>query len=251
MTEKLNLNVIKNMLLEGKCAAEISRELECGYSKLYSFIIKNNLGRYIDVQHNGKAPLQRKWQTEQVTFKISKKELEDLYHKQKLNMYQIAKNYNVSAASVHNRMRKFNIKSRSKSEAMSMITSETREKHRTNANKGIIGVFKTGKGYKNTNIERSFISWAKSHNLNYIGQFQIVSGTHNYDFLIENTKILVETDGEYWHNTPKQKQKDNEFEIFAIEHGYRVYRFTDKDIRKTKGKCFDFLLEIIEGEKTK
>jgi very-short-patch-repair endonuclease len=56
-------------------------------------------------------------------------------------------------------------------------------------------------------------------------------------------KILIELDGNFWHSTEKQKRLDEEFESLAFQCGYDILRFTDQEIKKTKGKCFERINE--------
>lgn len=55
----------------------------------------------------------------------------------------------------------------------------------------------------------------------------------------------MEVDGLYFHNREKQIEKDRIHENYACLQGYRVVRFTDKEIKETKGKCFERLYKIL------
>lgn len=46
-------------------------------------------------------------------------------------------------------------------------------------------------------------------------------------------------------NTNKQKMLDEEYNRLAIQHGYDIIRFTDRDIKKTKGQCFNEIRKFI------
>lgn len=69
---------------------------------------------------------------------------------------------------------------------------------------------------------------------------------HNYDFKIEGTNLLVEIDGEYWHNTPEQQEKDRIFELEANQNGLTLLRFSDTIMRQTKNKCFVKVLNYLK-----
>jgi very-short-patch-repair endonuclease len=117
-----------------------------------------------------------------------------------------------------------------------------REKMREYANRGIIGVFMNN-DYKDTKPEKLFKKWCKLNDIVYEYQYKLRDDGHHYDFILVDTKIIVEVDGEYWHNTDKQQAKDNMFDIEAEQNGYTVFRFTDTEIYKSKSKCFDILKE--------
>jgi very-short-patch-repair endonuclease len=59
------------------------------------------------------------------------------------------------------------------------------------------------------------------------------------------SNLIVEMDGVYWHSSDKQIEKDRQQEKDAIESGYKVIRFTDKEIKDTKRKCYERLREYI------
>jgi very-short-patch-repair endonuclease len=78
-----------------------------------------------------------------------------------------------------------------------------------------------------------------------------------YDFLILNTNLLIEVDGDYWHGNKnvfselsdfqKSVQMDDRIkENFAISKGYDVVRFWGSDIKKNRYEVKNKLKEIWE-----
>jgi very-short-patch-repair endonuclease len=63
-------------------------------------------------------------------------------------------------------------------------------------------------------------------------------GKYSYDIFIENTKILIEYDGEKWHSSNYSTNLDLRKSKFAIDHGYQLLRIkeTDWKIESTKIK---------------
>ncbi len=51
------------------------------------------------------------------------------------------------------------------------------------------------------------------------------------DILIINKKLIIQLDGEYWHNKPKRKQLDTSQDAYFKKCGYEVIRITDKQIK--------------------
>lgn len=240
---------IECCLISGLSVNEISILLDYGYSAVYNCIIRNGLKHYVSIKNIGKGnrydEYYKKYENDH---SLTKDVLFDCYWNKLMNLYEIADMFNVSASGVLYRLKKYDIKTRKTSEASKLMYErkpELREIHRKNANNGITGIFKKGNKYNNTSIERLFEEYCKLEDLVYNRQFQIYTGGHRYDFLV-NGIILVEVDGVYWHDKETQIIKDNNHDKEASENGYFIIRFTDIQIKKTKGECFNEIKRYIE-----
>ena len=89
-----------------------------------------------------------------------------------------------------------------------------------------------------TDLNIPFIKHKPIHLLN--GYF------HQVDIFIE-PNICIEADGNYWHNLPKQKIRDEKVNKCLTEQGYKVYRFWEHDIRACSN-WINFQLESIIKE---
>lgn len=235
----------KTMLEAGYSVNEIQQKYnKYSYSGIYNCIKKHNLSHYVSTKTIGKSRASKKRiEDYDNNHDLNSEKLNQLYCVEKLDLYEISKMFDVSPSCVLYRMKKFNIKTRSRSEANKIMYEkkpELREIHRKNANEGKTGVFKNGNNYSNTWIEREFQKYCEENNIKFQRPFQITNETHRYDFLV-GEKTIVELDGLYWHNKPKQKIKDKSHEEFAQQNGYFVIRFTDKQIKETKGECFKII----------
>lgn len=235
----------EEMLKSGYSLNEIHQKYnKYSYSGIYNCVKRNGLSDYVSTKNIGKSRSHKKRIEEYDNNHILNKEtLEKLYCVDMLDLYEIAKKFNVSPSGVLYRMRKFGVKTRSRTEASKIMYDkkpELRELHRGNANMGKIGVFKKGNNYSNTWIEREFQKYCEENNIRFQRPFQITKDTHRYDFLVGD-KTIVELDGLYWHNKPEQKIKDEKHEKFARQNGYNVIRFTDKQIKETKSECFKII----------
>lgn len=78
-----------------------------------------------------------------------------------------------------------------------------------------------------------------------------------YDFLILNSNILIEVDGDYWHGNKSIFNEISEFqksvqendkikEDFAIKNGYNIIRFWGSDIKNKKEEVINKIKEIWE-----
>ena len=235
----------EQLLKDGYSLNEIQQMYnKYSYSGIYNCIKRNGLSHYVSTKNIGKSRT-RKQKLEEYdnNHNLNQEKLHQLYCVEKLDLYEISKRFGVSPSGVLYRMKKFNIKTRSRSEANKIMYEkkpELREIHRKNANTGKTGIFKKGNNYSNTWIEKEFQKYCEDNHIKFQRSFQITKDTHRYDFLV-GEKTIVELDGLYWHNKPKQKIKDKLHENFAQQNGYNVIRFTDKQIKETKGECFNII----------
>jgi very-short-patch-repair endonuclease/predicted DNA-binding protein YlxM (UPF0122 family) len=249
ITNELNKKVseIEELLKDDYSVPEICNILGYKYAAIYNCICRNNLKHLVGVENIGKSrTFRKKYDDYNKNHLLNEEALHQLYVVEKKDLYEIAKIYNLSPSGVLFRMRRLGIKTRGKSEAIKLMYEkkpELRDVHRRNANLGLTGVFKKGNNYSNTKIEQHFEKYCIDNNIKYQRSFQITKDTHRYDFLIYDS-IIVELDGLYWHNTEKQKIKDKAHEEWAVEHGYEIVRFTDKEIKETKGECFDRIRKV-------
>jgi len=54
------------------------------------------------------------------------------------------------------------------------------------------------------------------------------------DVLIEDKKLIIQWDGEYWHSKKQNKDRDKSQDNYLKKCGYKVLRYTDVDIKKDK-----------------
>lgn len=171
------------------------------------------------------------------------------YIDEEMSIHAIAKKYNRSPGSIWNELLTYeSIPRRSKQENAEKVLRQNPdipERQRQLCMEGKIGIWATSYDGRETWIEKAFIDWAAENDISIKPQYPIVESGHRYDFLIEGTNILVETDGAYWHNTKAQRRKDKEQVDIANEMGYIVLRFTDNQIRETKSSCFNVIKEYL------
>ena len=55
-------------------------------------------------------------------------------------------------------------------------------------------------------------------------------GYYYPDILIEDRKLIIECDGDYWHNLPDKKKHDKRRDWYLRNQGYRVVRFWEHEI---------------------
>lgn len=97
---------------------------------------------------------------------------------------------------------------------------------------------------KDTDIEILMGVELKKQMMPYLQQVPI-EGIALVDFLLPN-KIIIQCDGMYWHSKKEVKNRDIKQDFLLRFKGYKVFRFTDKEI-KTPSLAIK-LLEIWKGQ---
>jgi very-short-patch-repair endonuclease len=116
---------------------------------------------------------------------------------------------------------------------------------------------------KKTDIEKIFEEFLFELKIPHQSKFRIYDKLKvdfwykEYDFLILDTNILIEIDGDYWHGNEKIFETLSEFqksvkindkikEEFANNNGYEVIRFWGSDVKKNKTETKNKIKEIWE-----
>ena len=63
------------------------------------------------------------------------------------------------------------------------------------------------------------------------------------DFLLPHN-IVIYCDGSYWHSFKKTKIKDFNQNFMLTFYGYKVFRFSDKEIKKSVRKCINKIIKV-------
>jgi very-short-patch-repair endonuclease len=105
-------------------------------------------------------------------------------------------------------------------------------KKRPEAGKKIIETMLAGKMKRvfNTKPELKMKEILESKGIKYLFQQKI--GGFMTDFLIKKSSIIIEVDGEYWHNYPLGRDKDRKRDLILSNMGYKVIRFWANDVLK-------------------
>ena len=62
------------------------------------------------------------------------------------------------------------------------------------------------------------------------------------DFVLPTRMVVIECDGSYWHSFLKAIARDRRKDKYITSLGYRVFRFTESEIRKSACTCVDQVL---------
>lgn len=94
---------------------------------------------------------------------------------------------------------------------------------------------------KKTSIELKLENEFKKRDIEFTQQVVILN-KYRVDFLIEDF-IIIEADGDYWHNLPYIKEKDKKRDKVMIENGFTIFRFWEHEINDDVSKCVDKIIE--------
>jgi len=106
------------------------------------------------------------------------------------------------------------------------------------------------KKYSGTSIELIMRKELKRRKIKFEPNHQLMN-KYNVDMYIK-PNIVIECDGDYWHNRPGCQEKDKRRDIDLKNNGYKVFRFWEQEINTDIKKCVDKLLKsIISGNSKK
>ncbi len=94
----------------------------------------------------------------------------------------------------------------------------------------------------NTDIERLIEDELIRRNVPYTTQVSLL-GITLVDFLLPND-IVIYCDGIYWHSLQKTKERDINQDFMLKFYGYKVFRFTNIEIKKSPKKCIDKIIKV-------
>lgn len=234
-----NYETVMNEIKNGESLSAVCESLGLNYFAFYKKIKSENPS----ILNRSQSDKVRQRNADTKKIKLDSTEIIRMYKEELVPAKRIAEKYNVAQNTILRILKENGVEKNNQSVYW---TEEKRARQRQLCYDGVIGIHSQGGGaYRFTKPEKKFARWCEENDIAYERQYQISPGMHRYDFKILGTNILVEIDGEFWHNTPKQKQKDDMFEAQAKEHGLTVIRFSDKTIYKTKTECFSRLFEYL------
>lgn len=107
------------------------------------------------------------------------------------------------------------------------VTEETREHCRKIGLKGRLTQFNQN-GF--TKIEIIVKDYLTKNNIEFIPQY-VVDDRWFCDFYLSKYNLILECDGDYWHNLNHVKVKDRVKNAYLLEKGYNLLRLSEQDIK--------------------
>ena len=87
----------------------------------------------------------------------------------------------------------------------------------------------------NTKIERKMEAFLKFKNIKFYHPFNI--GNYCFDFYVPENKLVIECDGDYWHNYPDGTEKDRIKDKYLKSKNLKIVRFWEREINNNFEKC--------------
>ncbi len=207
--------------------------------------ILNRLNQYnIPIRKKGQLTL------EKYRIKIPKEKVKNLYIRKKIPISKIKNIFNCSATTLHKRLERYGIPIRNVSEALKGNPSPMNGKHHTDETRkklSMLTVKQLASGMmkrKDTSIEIKIEEELKRNHI-YFQKHVSLCGITVPDFYLSNYKIAIYADGDYWHNLPVVKNRDEKQNRILIQKGYQVLRFWEHEINRSAGECVNKVKECI------
>ena len=116
-----------------------------------------------------------------------------------------------------------------------------KEKPEILENRKSSGINQHSKTY--TSIERRIAEVLLARGLSFLHNFKV--GRYYVDFILMDD-VVIECDGEYWHEA-KDKTKEDKRERFLHDKGYYTFHFAGRRILSNPEECVSTLLNVMEG----
>ncbi len=97
---------------------------------------------------------------------------------------------------------------------------------------------------KFTSIEITMAEELSRRGIKYEEQYNL-GDKFRLDFLLPEYGIVIECDGDYWHNLPEVKRRDRRKNAYIKACGYSLYRFWESEINVDVEACVDIVFAEI------
>ena len=96
----------------------------------------------------------------------------------------------------------------------------------------------------NTDIELLLAKAMDEFELEYEHPYNL-GGKFQCDFAFPEKRIIVETDGTYWHSLSRNQHFDKLKQIYCDSHGWSLLRFSDKEIKTKMENCMINIIALL------
>ena len=90
--------------------------------------------------------------------------------------------------------------------------------------------------FRNTGIELKMEAELQKRNINYQKQVPLCK-IAIVDFYLPEHKIVIQCDGDYWHNLPDHKERDEKQDAILTFNEFNVFRFWEHEINQSVEDC--------------
>jgi very-short-patch-repair endonuclease len=96
-----------------------------------------------------------------------------------------------------------------------------------------------------TSIEIAIMNELDNREISYKPQYIIAVWI--VDIAIPEYRLAIECDGDYWHSSETQKEKDANKDHWLNAHKWTIFRFTETEIKKSASDCVDKIIRYIQS----
>lgn len=95
--------------------------------------------------------------------------------------------------------------------------------------------------YEATSIEVAMAVELERRGIEYIDQYNL-GDKFSLDFYIPKYNVVIECDGDYWHNIPEVVIRDRSKNAYIKACGHSLYRFWEHEINENVAACVDMIM---------
>ncbi len=81
-----------------------------------------------------------------------------------------------------------------------------------------------------SSLERAICQVLDTLGIAYETQVPFANGRYIADIYVPEKNLVIECNGEYWHNLPKRTNRDRKFEAYLTHSGYKILWLWERDI---------------------
>ena len=96
---------------------------------------------------------------------------------------------------------------------------------------------------KDTGIELKIEAELKKRNINYQKQIPLCK-VAIVDFYLPEHRIVIQADGDYWHNLKGSKEKSIQQDAILTFNEFNVYRFWEHEINESVENCINKIQKL-------
>lgn len=198
-------------------------------------------------------PIRRKGELAVGKYQVDmpKDKVADLYINKGWPVSRIKGIFSCSPTTIRKRLNKYGIHVRNISEALKGNPSPMKGKHHSEETRkklSLLTVRQLSSGSmkrKDTSIELKIQEELKRNNIYYQKYIPLCDVTV-VDFYLPDYKIAIYADGDYWHNLPVVKIRDEKQNKILKENGYQVLRFWEHEINESIAECISKVKNFIK-----
>lgn len=101
--------------------------------------------------------------------------------------------------------------------------------------------------FSRTSIELKMMDELDRHEIKYIEQYNL-GDKFSLDFLLPEYNIVIECDGDYWHNLPYVLTRDKRKNAYIKACGFPLFRFWEHEINADVEACVDIVMTEINSQ---